>query len=360
MYNRRMARVYLIPARADDPEEEIARKIRHLWERASLGECFLPNDLTAVKLHVGEPGKTTFVSPGVVTPLVRLLKERGARPFLTDSAVLYRSPRDTGAGHTAVAHEHGFTLERVGAPFLPADGLTGADEVEMETCGKHFDTASIAAAVARASSLLVLTHATGHLATGFGGALKNIGMGCSSKKGKLRQHFGRQPDIDGVICTGCEACAADCPEEAIGVDRVAVIDSAKCIGCGACVAACLEGAVRFDWEVGGAELQERVVEYAGPIVAGRRGRLACVTVAMNITKDCDCLGSPQHPVCDDIGILASRDPVAIDQVFLDLVRERTGTSLESLTYPDHDGSVQTAYAEELGLGERGASLILIE
>jgi len=354
-----MATVYLIPARADDPAGEIARKIDLLWERASLGGCFHPNDLTAVKLHVGEPGKTTFVSPSVVAPLVRLVKTTGARPFLTDSAVLYRSPRDNGVSHTAVAHEHGFTLDRVGAPFLPADGLTGADEVEMTTGGKHFDTVSIAAAVATARSILVLTHATGHLATGFGGALKNIGMGCSSKKGKLRQHFGQQPEIDGETCTGCEACATNCPEEAIAVDSTAVIDPARCIGCGACIAACLEGAVRFDWEVSGRELQERIVEYARPIVESRRERIACVTVATNITKDCDCLGSPQQRVCDDIGILASRDPVAIDQALLDLVIAKSGASLESLTFPDRDGSVQTAYAEELGLGERHAELITV-
>ena len=354
-----MDKVYLVPAKSSDTDDELTRKIGLVWRAARFENCFRANDLTPLKLHVGEPGKKTFVPPRIVAPLVGHLKETGARPFLTDSAVLYRSPRDNGVSHTRVAHEHGFTMERTGAPFLPADGLNGSDEVEMSTGGKHFESVSIAAAIAQARSMLLLSHATGHLATGFGGAIKNLGMGCGSKKAKLRQHFGQQPSIDETICNGCRECAEHCPEDAIEVDGTAVIDPELCVGCGACVAACLEGAVRFDWEVNGAELQERIVEHAAPIVRARSGRLACVTVVMDVTKDCDCLDNVQEPLCDDIGILASRDPVAIDQAALDLIRERAGRTLESMSYPDRDGSVQLAYAEELGLGKRKAELVTV-
>jgi len=354
-----MDKVYLVPAKSTDSDDELARKIGLVWRAAGFENCFRKNDLTPIKLHVGEPGRKTFVSPRIVAPLVRHLKETGARPFLTDTAVLYRSPRDNGVGHARVAHEHGFTLERTGAPFLPADGLNGSDEVEMPVGGKHFESVSIAAAIAQARSILLLSHATGHLATGFGGAIKNLGMGCGSKKAKRRQHFGQQPRIDEALCNGCRECAEHCPEEAIEVDGRASIDPALCIGCGACVAACLEGAVRFDWEVMGGELQERIVEHAAPIVRARPGRLACITVVMDVTKDCDCLDVEQDPLCDDIGILASRDPVAIDQAALDLIRERAGRTLESMSYPDRNGSVQLAYAEELGLGTRKAELVTI-
>ncbi len=355
----RMEKVYLVPADKSDSDGEIARKIDLLWESAALQGCFRPNDLTALKLHVGEPGRTTFVSPRVVKPLVHRLKEAGARPFLTDTAVLYKSPRDNGVSHAQVAHDHGFTIESVGAPFIPADGLTGSDEMELPVAGKHFQSVSIAAAIVQARSMLVLSHATGHLATGFGGAIKNLGMGCSCKKAKLRQHFGQEPHIDGGICTGCEECALNCPESAIAVNGTAAIETSRCIGCGACVAACLEGAVKFDWEVMGGELQERVVEHALPIQQAKQGKIAYVTVAMDITKDCDCLNIVQAPVCDDIGILASLDPVAIDQAVLNLVLERTGRTLESISYPDHDGSIQLEYAQALGLGQRTAELVVV-
>lgn len=354
-----MNKVYLAPAQKSDPDDGIARKIDLLWKSAGLENSFLKNELAALKLHVGEPGRTTFVPPRIVAPLVRCLQSAGTRPFLTDSAVLYKSPRDNGVTHTQVAHDHGFTIEKVGAPFLPADGLNGSDEEELPVDGKHFESVSIASAIVQARSMLVLSHATGHLATGFGGAIKNLGMGCSSKKAKLRQHFGQEPHINPEICTGCEACALSCPENAIVVDRTAAIGTARCIGCGSCIAACLEGAVQFDWEVMGGELQERVVEHALSIHRQKPGKIVYVTVAMEITKDCDCLNVVQDPVCDDIGILASTDPVAIDQAVLNLILERAGRRLESISYPDRDGSIQLEYAEKLGLGRRAHELVTV-
>jgi uncharacterized Fe-S center protein len=207
--------------------------------------------------------------------------------------------------------------------------------------------------------MLVLSHATGHLGTGFGGALKNVGMGCSSRKGKLRQHSGQQPWVEPKRCTGCGECVKGCPEDAIALDGVATIDKGKCVGCGACIARCLDGAIRFDWTTSGAELQERIVEYAAAIVRNKPGRLAFLTVACDITKDCDCLNEPQSPVCEDIGVLASLDPVAIDAAALRLVRERTGRTLESMSYPEHDGWAQIRYAEKLGLGRSDAEIVTV-
>jgi uncharacterized Fe-S center protein len=256
--------------------------------------------------------------------------------------------------------EHGFGADRVGAPFLPADGLNGADEIEVEVAGRRYDVVAVASAIQHARSMLVLTHATGHLGTGFGGAIKNLGMGCCSKKGKLRQHHGQQPRIDEGTCVLCETCAEWCPTGSIAMgDSSAVIESETCIGCGECVAACLEGAVEFDWSTMGRELSERIAEHAAGVVRSKPGRIAYVTAAVSITKNCDCLGVSEDGVVDDIGLLASTDPVAIDQAVLDLVRERAGKRLEDLSYPDRDGSLQIACAEELGLGSRRFTLVTL-
>jgi uncharacterized Fe-S center protein len=208
--------------------------------------------------------------------------------------------------------------------------------------------------------MLVLTHATGHLGTGFGGALKNVGMGCCSRKAKLRQHHGQHPRIDPEKCTACGTCAEWCPEDSITVGETAEIDQATCIGCGECITACLDGAVDFAWGIMGAELQERIVEHAAGVLTGKEDRTAYVTVAMDITKDCDCLGVSQEGLLEDIGVLASRDPVAIDRAVLDLVRERAGKTLEDLSYPGRDGSIQIAYAASLGLGEGTAEIVTVD
>jgi uncharacterized protein len=352
-----MSKVHLVPLDRDAPSDEIDEKVESLWRGADLASCIKPKDLVAIKLHVGEPGRPTFVSPAIVTALVRLVKEAGGRPFLTDTAVLYRSPRDNGVGHALVAAEHGFGLETVGAPFVPADGVTGADGIEVQVDGKHFERVDIASAIAHADSILILSHATGHLGTGFGGTLKNLGMGCSTRKAKLQQHHGQHPNIDPIVCDACGTCVDWCPADAIEVNEHAVIDEGTCIGCGECVAACREGAVRFGWAIMGRELQERIVEHAAGVARGKPGRIGYVTVATNITKDCDCLGIEQEPLLDDIGILASLDPVALDQAVHDLVRERAGRTLEDLSYPDRDGTVQMTYAETLGLGSCSVDLV---
>jgi uncharacterized Fe-S center protein len=353
-----MSRVHLLPANGG--QEQTAARLPALWEAAGLADCFREKDLAAIKLHVGEPGTKTYVRPAFASRAVELVAAGGARPFLTDSTVLYKSPRNSAIGLMEVARDHGFGPEATGAPFLACDGLAGNDEVEVEVPGRHFDHVLVASAIAHARSMLVLTHATGHLGTGFGGALKNLGMGCCSRKAKLRQHHGQHPRIDPDACTGCGTCAEWCPEGSIAVGETAEIDDATCIGCGECITACVDGAVDFDWGIIGAELQERIVEHALGVVAGKRDRVAYVTVAMDITKDCDCLGVSQEGVVGDIGVLASRDPVAIDQAVLDLVRERAGKSLEELSYPGRDGSLQITYAQSLGLGESRVELVTVD
>ncbi len=345
-----MSKVYLVPLVSEASEETVQAGIDALWQRCGLGRVFKRGDLAAVKMHVGEPGNHTHIDTGLVRKMVELIAKSGAHPYLTDTAVLYRSPRDNGVGHAKVAWDHGYGFDEVGAPFLPADGLRGEEEIEVRVDGTHFETVAIASGILQAGSVLVLSHATGHLGTGLGAALKNLGMGCASKKGKLRMHHGQQPRINAGSCTGCAMCVSWCPAGAISVGEVAAIDPDTCIGCGECIAVCLEGAVEFDWGVGGGELQERIVDHAAAVVRRQANNIAFVTVAQKITKDCDCLGIRQEPLIEDVGILASRDPVAIDQAVLDLFRERAGRTLESMSYPRLDGRIQIQAAERLGLG----------
>ncbi len=338
----------------------VGRQVKALWDSAGLAKVFHPSDLAALKLHVGEPGTKTFISPAIAKALVRCMASTGAKPFLTDTAVLYRSQRDNAVEHARVAQNHGFGITSMGAPFIPADGLMGDDEIELEVNGKHYEKVTIASGILRARSMLVLSHATGHLGTGLGGALKNLGMGCASKKAKLVQHYGQQPRIKTSKCIACGECEPWCPADAITVEESAAIDPQECIGCGECVAICREGAVVFDWTILGAELQERMVEHAAAVAKAKTGRICYVTAAQGITKDCDCLGVDQQPLVEDIGLLASFDPVAIDRAVLDLIKERAGQTLEAMSYPKVDGSVQLRHAEALGMGEGDYELVPVD
>jgi len=353
------AKVFLrrVPANASPSDWNAATRVA-LEASGTLG-FVRKRDLVAVKLHVGEPGVKTFLPPEVAAGVVTCLRSRGARPFLTDTSVLYSGPRSNGAEHTEVATRHGFTLERTGAVFLPADGLEGNLERIVPIEGIHYREVGIATTFADADGMVVLSHATGHLAAGYGGTLKNLGMGCASRKGKLLQHSDTKPRIRRRKCEACGACVESCPEDAILQDEegIAAIDDARCIGCGECIAQCRSDAVGFSWDSASEKLQEKMAEHALGVVTGAKGRLSYVLGLVNLTKDCDCMHSGAPVVARDIGFAVSSDPVALDQTALDLVRAVEHDSLDKLSYPSLDGTIQLAYAEKLGLGSRKYELV---
>jgi uncharacterized protein len=312
------------------------------------------NDLAAIKVHVGEPGVTTYLPPEVSGVVARALRDAKARPFFTDTAVLYTGPRSHGVGHAEVAAKHGFTLDRAGAVFVPADGIEGDQEVEVAIPGRHFKKIGVAQAIAAADCLVAVSHATGHLASGLAATLKNLGMGCASRKGKLLQHSDTKPFVKRGSCAACGECIDSCPSDALSADAdsKAVMDESKCIGCAECIAQCRSDAIGFRWDASSQGLQEKMAEHALGVVTAIGGRSTYVLGIVNLTRDCDCLAGRASRVAPDVGFALSSDPVALDQAAMDLICASTGKRLDQLTYPALDGTIQLAYAEQIGLGKR--------
>ncbi len=352
-----MSEVFFTPV-PDAQPSRWPEAVDRLLKRADLPALFGANERVAVKVHVGEDGLKTALPPEVAGVVARSLRDIGTNPFFTDTSVLYPGRRSNGISHTEVAIERGFTLERSGAVFIPADGISGNLEVEIVVDGKHFEKVGIAQAIAGANAVVAVSHATGHMLSGFGATLKNIGMGCSSRKGKLLQHSDTKPFVrEG--CTACGVCVEHCATGALSLDGDggARIDEASCTGCGECLAHCRCGAIGFHWDSGSASMQEKMVEHALGTMRALKGKLLCILGVVNLTQHCDCWAPGSPRVAPDIGFALSLDPVALDQAALDLVSSATGKPLDRLAWPNLDGTLQLAYAESLGLGSRSYRLV---
>lgn len=365
-----MSDVYFTDLRADRPSRNIPSKIQQLFQQAGLGETFGEGELVAVKTHFGEPGNTTFLRPQFVGAVVDMVHRKGGKPFLTDSNTLYLGGRSNAVDHLNAAVRHGYTYPVINAPVVIADGLLGRDEAEVEVNLKHCRTVRFGAAAQQAGALLVVSHFKGHAMTGFGGALKNLGMGLGSRAGKLEMHRFAHPQVDWEKCQGCGMCARSCPQESVSLrEGKADIDVDRCIGCGECWVACPTDAIgpRDPHSLVG--IQEKIVEYCYGILKGKQGKVGYITFVVDVTPHCDCPPWSDRPVVPDIGILASLDPVAIDQAAADLVnraRGLEGTRLTAALAPGEDKllaldgvdwTAQLRYAEELGLGSRSYRLV---
>ncbi len=332
-----------------------------LLKTIEMERIFEEKDKVGIKLHVGEGRNDTHVSWELVREIVSRVKEVKAMPFLTETSTLYKGARSNAIDHLAHAFSHGFTYENVGAPFIMADGLTGNTEVEIQIPGILFKSVNIAREIVLAEGLIAVSHPTGHVETGLGACLKNLGMGLSSRIGKLRQHSSIKPYIDEKKCTFCKRCIRWCPVEAI-VERngKAFIIEEKCIGCGECLAVCSYDAVKYNWGVQSEELQKRIAEHALGAVIDKREKSLFLNFMLDMTKDCDCLGSRQKKIIPDVGILASRDPVAIDQATIDLTKEKFGRNLTEVAWPHLDPTIQLEHAVKIGLGSRDYNLIKVK
>ncbi|HHY91878.1 MAG TPA: DUF362 domain-containing protein [Firmicutes bacterium] len=346
-------------------EHSLLDKVDRLFAAAGFASLIAPGDFVALKVHVGEAGNTTYVRPQFVRRVVDEVKAAGGKPFLTDCNTLYRGSRANAVDHLQTAVENGFGWAQVGAPVIIADGLTGRDYVEVEVGGKHFQKVKIGSAAYHADTLIALSHFKGHEAVGFGGALKNIGMGLGSRAAKQMMHSDLKPQVLIDKCTACGRCTRWCPQQAITlVERHSAINEAVCIGCGECTITCPVGAIRINWKTSPEAIQEKIIEHAYGVLKDKAGKAGFITFIMDVTPECDCASWSDAPLVPNIGILASRDPVAIDQAAADLILAApglAGTRLGEHTaapdkfrtvYPHIDWHVQLAYAEQLGLGTR--------
>ena len=366
--------VYFIDFRASFRESLTAKLVR-LVKKTGLSDVVANRDLTAVKLHFGEKGNTAFIRPVFVGSVVSAVKEQGARPFLADTNTLYAGTRSDTPSHLETAVKNGFAYSVVDAPLVIADGLRGLADVAVELGGKHFKSAYIGTDIHHADSLVCLSHLKGHELSGFGGTLKNLGMGCASRRGKLAMHSTVSPKVTGKKCVSCGECKKHCPADAISFNenKKAVIDEKKCIGCGECIVVCAVGAVQIRWNQSVPVFLEGMMEYAKAVIQEKKGKALYVNFINNISPMCDCVNHSDAPIVRDIGIAASLDPVALDQASVDLVNREAafaGSCLKTHTaagedkfkglYPEVDWEIQLDYAEKLGLGKRNYSLKMLD
>lgn len=347
------SKVYWVRTDGSDPEALAARS-RALFEAAGLHKVAAKGDLVGVKLHFGEGANRQPTPVPVVREIVASLHARGAKPFLTETSTLYRGVRQNAVDHTRMIQEHGFTLEATGAPVVMLDGLLGESQAAVPIEGKHYKAVKVASGARALHALIGIAHVTGHCCAVFGAQIKNIGMGLSSRGGKLMQHSDARPSVDKRKCRACGACVEWCPTAAAqsGKDGKATILQAKCIGCGQCYSVCPAAAIPFNWNESSPALQEKMAEHVLGVVKGKEGKVGFMNLAIRVTADCDCgaCDQPQKPAIPDIGVLASTDPVALDQATYDLIAKEAGRDLFRELYPSLDGTVQMRHAAAIGVG----------
>jgi len=351
------SKVYFIPAGAGEPDGALADKVRRAYLATGLNERIAEGDFAALKIHFGESGNKGYIRPPWLAGLTAEVGKRTSHAFLTDSNTLYVGRRSNSIDHLRLAWSHGFTPEATGLPVIIADGLIGRDKHETKGAQARTASSKIASAILDADVLIGLAHVTGHVQTGIGAALKNIGMGCASRAGKLDQHSVTHPRVDPRACRDCGLCLPFCPEAAIvQAEGHVVIETARCIGCGECLVACKYGAIKMKWDADARRIQEKVAEYAFRVLSHFKGKAGFLNALVRITKDCDCMAKDDKRIVEDIGFLASLDPVAVDQASADLVIERAGRDVFRAGY-DIDWTAQLAHGESLGLGSRRYQLI---
>jgi uncharacterized Fe-S center protein len=351
-------KVYFIPVADNEPDEEICRKLEAALRANDLFSVIHARDMVAFKTHFGEEKTQGYVRPLHFKMMGALAKQRQAQPFLTETATLYGGMRSQAVSHIELALRHGFGFENTGMPLIMADGLTGDEELEVTIPGRIYQKVKLASMIVKAQALVVVSHFTGHVASGFGAALKNMGMGCSSRRGKLAQHSTATPSVKKKNCTACGLCVKWCPVQAITIaENVARIDKHTCIGCAECLTVCRFDAIGYNWSETYEQLQRKIVEHAWGVAATKKDKAVYINFLTRISKDCDCMGG-YRKIVPDIGVLLAFDPVALDAASLDLVEKRAGKPLTALSY-DIPHRIQIDYAREIGFGNADYQLVPI-
>ena len=372
------AKVYYSDLRCR-PGVSLLDKLKKLIRRAGSGEIDFDHKLVAIKMHFGEPGNLAFLRPNYAKAVADVVKELGGIPFLTDCNTLYPGRRKNALEHLDAAYENGFTPLSTGCQVIIGDGLRGNDDVEVPVAGaEYIQTAKIGKAIMEADVVISLSHFKGHEQTGFGGAIKNLGMGCGSRRGKMEQHAEGKPKVKASRCVGCRKCTTQCAHDAIAFDAEgkASINWNKCVGCGRCIAVCNTDAIHPGSDAAMEELGCRMAEYAKAVVDGRPQ--FHISLVIDVSPYCDCHGENDVPILPDVGMFASADPVALDQACADAcLRQQPipGSHLDEQlrregfcdhhdpfinSMPDTDWRVCLAHCEKIGVGSRTYELIEVK
>ncbi len=359
-------------------KKSVPAKVLDLLSKLNSAEALSKKDLVAIKLHFGESGNTAHIRPQFVRKVVDFLKQIGTKPFLTDTNTLYVGSRTEAWSHLNTAFDNGFTRDVTGAPAVIADGLRGSNQVIVPIDGKHVKNAHIAADIYNADALVVLSHFKGHELSGYGAAIKNVGMGCAAREGKLEQHSNISPSVNQKKCIGCGECVVWCRGKAIELrgapkEKKAYINPENCVGCAECILSCAQGAVQIRWNESVPSFMEKMVEYAAAVLSNKKDKSLFMTFITDVSPLCDCNPFSDRPIVPGIGILAGYDPVAIDQAAVDLVNNAQGNHDSALKsaydpgedkiralYPEIDWAHQLQYAEEFGLGSRKYELEFLD
>ncbi|MCL1880110.1 MAG: DUF362 domain-containing protein [Actinomycetia bacterium] len=314
------AKVYFTSMKLKDGQS-LPSKLDCLCRSAGLADIDFDRQFTAIKIHFGEAGNLAYLRPNYAKVLVDLVRELGGRPFLTDCNTLYPGRRKNALEHLELAYEHGFSPFSTGCHIIIGDGLTGSDEVLVPVNGgQYLKAAKIGRAIMDADILISLNHFKGHIETGFGGAIKNIGMGAGSRAGKMEMHASTGPKINSKACIGCQKCSRYCASDAIGYpepDKKAVIDSQKCVECGHCISACPTDAIYSGFDEASELLAAKIAEYTKAVLDGRPH--FHINLVIDVSPLCDCWSANDLPIVPDVGFFASKDPVALDMASADAV-----------------------------------------
>lgn len=371
--------VYFTDFHTEPFGDGLPAKLKKLLKKAGIGAIDMEQKFVAIKMHFGELGNVSFLRPNYARAVVEVVKELGGLPFLTDCNTLYPGSRKNALEHLYCAWENGFTPLTVGCPVLIGDGLKGTDDVRVPVKGgEYIKEAKIGRTIMDADIFISLTHFKGHEMTGFGGTMKNLGMGCGSRAGKKEQHSNGKPHIDPDKCRGCRRCQKECANQGLEFDREArkmTVNEENCVGCGRCLGACSFDAISFSNDAAISELNCRMAEYAKAVVDGRPN--FHISLIVDVSPNCDCHGENDVPILPNIGMLASFDPVALDQACADACLAASplpGSQLaKNMAAPDfvdhHDHFVNSApesewesclaHAEKIGLGSRKYNLITV-